>query len=105
MTNGFRPVELSIPVTTDFVPVFVFCANLYTSPGSIFIVITSSLVVTSSIIALHSPVTIDRAMIPIVSIVHPPHAVLIRAPLIHSPHPIGIALLHSPIATHPDIVR
>jgi hypothetical protein len=76
----------------ELVPVFVFHANLYARPGSIFIVITSF------IVALHLPVTTDRTMIPVVSIIHPPHTFLV-----HAPHPVGITL-RSPIATHPGIL-
>ena len=88
--NGLRPVELSIPITADFVPVFVFCANLYTSPRSIFIVITPA------VVALHPPVATDCTMIRVVVVVHPTHT-----PLAHS---VAVALLHSPVAADLDIL-
>jgi hypothetical protein len=61
---------VSILVTADFVPVFIFLANLYTGPGSIFIVVTPSVVITSSLViascvvaALRPPVATDGTMI------------------------------------------
>ena len=88
--NGLRPVELLIPITADFVPVFVFCANLYTSPRPIFIVITPA------VVALHPPVATDCTMIRVVVVVvHPTHT-----PLAHS---VAVAL-HSPVAADLDIL-
>jgi hypothetical protein len=94
----------SIPVTANFVSVFVFPANLYAKTRSFFIVITSSIVVTSSIVTLHLPVATDRTVIPIVSVVHSSHMLLLHAPLIHTPHSLAIPL-RSPIATDADIIR
>jgi len=80
---------------TNFVSVFVFPANLYTDTRSFFIVIAPS------IFPLHLPTTADRTMIPIVSIVHPSHSLL---SLIHTPGPLAVALLRSPVAAHPSIL-
>jgi hypothetical protein len=88
--NELRPVELSIPVAADFVPVFVFRADLYTSPRSIFIVITPS------VVALRPPVATDCTMIRVVFVVHPAHT-----PLAHA---VSIALLHPPVVADLNIL-
>jgi len=80
----------SIPVAAEFVPVFVYGANLYARPRSVFIVITSF------IIALHFPVATDCLMIQIIFVDDPT--------LAHASHTLAVALLRPPVATNLDIL-
>jgi len=80
----------SIPVAAEFVAVFVNGANLDAGPRSLLVVVASF------IIALHLPITTDRAVIHIV-FVHDPA-------LAHASYAVAIALLRPPVTTDLDIL-
>ena len=80
----------SVPVVAEFIPVFIFPANLYAKAETIVIVVGRSF-----LIVLHWTVAADRTMAPVILILGPSH--------MPRSHTIAIALLRSPVAADLDV--